>query len=202
MQETLEKVVPNVVPAYTQPIQMRVEELISGVRATLALKLYGTDLGELDRLSTALKDVLGGVQGVADLSLEANIGKPQIRISVNRDEMARHGMNAEDVLTIVRNGLGGEPVSVLLDGVRRFDIAVRLGRCGAHQRGGAAAHPAADGDRRHRALVRGGDHRGRRRLFLRSPRAVAALCSDPDGRARTRHRRLRPRFERRHRPRR
>ena len=126
MQETLEKVVPNVVPAYTQPIQMRVEELISGVRATLALKLYGTDLGELDRLSTALKDVLGGVQGVADLSLEANIGKPQIRISVNRDEMARHGMNAEDVLTIVRNGLGGEPVSVLLDGVRRFDIAVRL----------------------------------------------------------------------------
>ena len=126
MQETLEKVVPNVVPAYTQPIQMRVEELISGVRATLALKLYGTDLGELDRLSTALKDVLGSVQGVADLSLEANIGKPQIRISVNRDEMARHGMNAEDVLTIVRNGLGGEPVSVLLDGVRRFDIAVRL----------------------------------------------------------------------------
>ena len=126
MQETLEKVVPNVVPAYTQPIQMRVEELISGVRATLALKLYGTDLGELDRLSTALKDVLGGVQGVADLSLEANIGKPQIRISVNRDEMARHGMNAEDVLTIVRNGLGGEPISVLLDGVRRFDIAVRL----------------------------------------------------------------------------
>ena len=89
MQETLEKVVPNVVPGYTQPIQMRVEELISGVRATLALKLYGEDLND-------------------------------------REELARHGMNAEDVLTIVRNGLGGEPVSVLLDGVKRFDIAVRL----------------------------------------------------------------------------
>jgi cobalt-zinc-cadmium resistance protein CzcA len=63
---------------------------------------------------------------VADLALEANLGKPQIRISVERDEMARHGMNAEDVLTVVRNGLGGEPVSVLLDGVKRFDIAVRL----------------------------------------------------------------------------
>jgi heavy metal efflux system protein len=126
MQETLEEVVPNVVPGYTQPIQMRVEELISGVRATLALKLYGEDLGELDRLSARLKAALSKVPGVADLSLEANIGKPQIRIAVNREELARHGMNAEEVLTIVRNGLGGEPVSVLLDGVKRFDIAVRL----------------------------------------------------------------------------
>jgi cobalt-zinc-cadmium resistance protein CzcA len=126
MQETLERVVPNVVPGYTQPIQMRVEELISGVRATLALKLYGEDLGRLDALSGELKRVLAGVRGVADLSLEANVGKPQIRIAVNRDALARHGMNAEDVLTIVRNGLGGEPVSVLLDGVKRFDIAVRL----------------------------------------------------------------------------
>ena len=126
MQETLEQVVPNVVPGYTQPIQMRVEELISGVRATLALKLYGQDLAQLDRLSGRIKTVLGTVPGVADLSLEANVGKPQIRIAVDRDALARHGMNAEDVLTIVRNGLGGEPVSVLLDGVRRFDIAVRL----------------------------------------------------------------------------
>ncbi|MGG6462512.1 efflux RND transporter permease subunit [Solilutibacter silvestris] len=126
MQETLEKVVPNVVPGYTQPIQMRVEELISGVRATLALKLYGQDLQQLDKLSGQIKTALGRVPGVADLSLEANIGKPQIRIAVNRDALARYGMNAEDVLTIVRNGLGGEPVSVLLDGVKRFDIAVRL----------------------------------------------------------------------------
>ena len=126
MQKTIEEVTPNVVPGYTQPIQMRVEELISGVRATLALKLYGQDLGELDRLSGQIKRTLEKVPGVADLGLEANIGKPQIRIRVDRDEMARHGMNAEDVLTIVRNGLGGEPVSVLIDGVKRFDIAVRL----------------------------------------------------------------------------
>lgn len=126
MQEALETKVPNVVPGYTQPIQMRVEELISGVRATLALKLYGTDLGELDRLSGRIKNVLAKVHGVADLSLEANVGKPQVRIAVDRAALAQYGMNAEEVLTIVRNGLGGEPVSVLLDGVRRFDIAVRL----------------------------------------------------------------------------
>ena len=126
MEETLEEAVPNVVVGYTQPIQMRVEELISGVRATLALKLYGEDLAELDRISGELKNVLATVPGVADLSLEANLGKPQIRIKVDRAEMARHGMNSETVLTMVRNGLGGEPVSVLLDGVKRFDIAVRL----------------------------------------------------------------------------
>jgi cobalt-zinc-cadmium resistance protein CzcA len=126
MLETLEKVVPNTVPSFTQPIQMRVEELISGVRATLALKLYGEDLGELDRQSQAIKNVLAKVPGIADLSLEANIGKPQIKIQVNREALARYGLNADDVLTVVRNGIGGEPVTTLLDGVKRFDIAVRL----------------------------------------------------------------------------
>jgi cobalt-zinc-cadmium resistance protein CzcA len=126
MLETLEKVVPTTVPSFTQPIQMRVEELISGVRATLALKLYGEDLGELDRQSQTIKNVLAKVPGVADLSLEANIGKPQIKIQVNREALARYGLNADDVLTVVRNGIGGEPVTTLLDGVKRFDIAVRL----------------------------------------------------------------------------
>ncbi|MCF6220678.1 MAG: CusA/CzcA family heavy metal efflux RND transporter [Robiginitomaculum sp.] len=111
MRETLEEVAPTSVVAFTQPIQMRVEELISGVRATLAVKLYGENLQELDRLSAEIKEVLEGVEGVADLSLEANIGKPQIRIEVDRAALARYGMNADDVLTIVRTGIGSEPVS-------------------------------------------------------------------------------------------
>ncbi|WP_448097365.1 efflux RND transporter permease subunit [Luteibacter yeojuensis] len=126
MQEDLTALLPTAVVSYTQPIQMRVEELISGVRATLALKVYGDDLGELDRLGTRMKDVLAGIPGVADLSLEANIGKPQLRIEVDRGALARYGLNADDVLTVVRNGIGGEAVGTLLDGVRRFDIAVRL----------------------------------------------------------------------------
>jgi cobalt-zinc-cadmium resistance protein CzcA len=126
MLETLGQIVPNTVPSFTQPIQMRVEELISGVRATLALKLYGEDLAELDRQSQAIKAVLGKVAGVADLSLEANVGKPQVRIEVDREALARYGLNADDVLTLVRNGIGAEPVSTLLDGVKRFAIAVRL----------------------------------------------------------------------------
>ncbi|MBT8068873.1 MAG: CusA/CzcA family heavy metal efflux RND transporter, partial [Gammaproteobacteria bacterium] len=126
MREKLEEVVPTAVVAYTQPIQMRVEELISGVRATLAAKIYGEDLAELDRLSEEIKNVIAEVEGVADLSLEANIGKPQVRIQVNRDSLARYGLNADDVLSIVRTGIGNEPVSTLIDGVRRFDITARL----------------------------------------------------------------------------
>jgi cobalt-zinc-cadmium resistance protein CzcA len=66
------------------------------------------------------------VDGVADLSLEANVGKPQIRIQVKRDQLARFGLNADDVLSVVRTGIGNEPVSTLIDGVRRFDITARL----------------------------------------------------------------------------
>ncbi|VAW81080.1 Cobalt-zinc-cadmium resistance protein CzcA; Cation efflux system protein CusA [hydrothermal vent metagenome] len=126
MREKLEEVVPTSVISFTQPIQMRVEELISGVRATLAVKLYGEDLAELDRLSQKIKQTISKVPGVADLSLEANLGKPQIRIQVNRDALARYGMNADEVLTVVRTGIGNEPVSSLIRGIKRFDITVRL----------------------------------------------------------------------------
>ncbi|MET0935631.1 MAG: CusA/CzcA family heavy metal efflux RND transporter [Luteibacter sp.] len=126
MQAELSALLPTAVVSYTQPIQMRIEELISGVRATLALKLYGNDLAELDRLSARLKESLASVPGVADLGLEANLGKPQIRIEVDRDALARYGLNADDILTVVRNGIGGEPVGTVLDGVKRFDMTVRL----------------------------------------------------------------------------
>ncbi|MDY1549441.1 efflux RND transporter permease subunit [Luteibacter sahnii] len=126
MQRELSGLLPTAVVSDTQPIQMRIEELVSGVRATLALKLYGNDLNELDRLSARIKDTLANVPGVADLALEANIGKPQIRIEVDREALARYGLNANDVLTVVRNGIGGEPVGTVLDGVKRFDMTVRL----------------------------------------------------------------------------
>ena len=126
MQKELSDALPTAAVSFTQPIQMRIEELISGVRATLALKLYGDDLATLDRLSGQIKHVLAGVPGVADLALEANMGKPQIRIRVGRDALARYGLNADDVLTVVKHGIGGEPVTTLMDSVKRFDIAVRL----------------------------------------------------------------------------
>lgn len=126
MQEALEKVVPTVVFGATQPIQSRVEELISGVRATLALKLYGEDLATLDRLTGKIQGVLGKIPGAADLSAEANKGKPQLIIKVNRDAAARYGINADEILEVVQSGIGGSAVSTLIDGTKRFEIAVRL----------------------------------------------------------------------------
>ena len=126
MQEALEKVVPTAVFGATQPIQSRVEELISGVRATLALKLYGEDLETLDRLTAQMKDVLSKVPGVADLSAEANKGKPQLIIKVNREAASRYGINADEILEVVQAGIGGSTVSTLIEGTKRFDIAVRL----------------------------------------------------------------------------
>lgn len=126
MQEALEKVVPTAVFGATQPIQSRVEELISGVRATLALKLYGEDLEALDRLTAQMKGVLNRVPGVADLSAEANKGKPQLIIKVNREAASRYGINADEILEVVQAGIGGSSVSTLIEGTKRFDIAVRL----------------------------------------------------------------------------
>lgn len=124
IQSSLEKTAPTAVIAATQPIQMRIEELISGVRATLALKIYGDDLNTLDRLAGQMKGVLGAVPGAADLSLEANKGKPQLVIKVDRDAAARYGINADDILEVVQAGIGGKTVSTLIDGSRRFDIQV------------------------------------------------------------------------------
>jgi cobalt-zinc-cadmium resistance protein CzcA len=126
IQAKIEKDIPEVVIAATQPIQMRVEELISGVRATLAIKIYGENLGTLDRLANEVKSAIAQVPGVTDLSLEANRGKPQLVIRVKREVTARYGINADDVLQVVQAGIGGKTVSTLIDGTKRFDIQVRL----------------------------------------------------------------------------
>ncbi|MGX0939385.1 heavy metal efflux system protein [Cupriavidus metallidurans] len=124
MREALEKALPTVVVSMGQPIQNRVDELVSGVRAPLALRLYGEDLGELDRLTTQIKAVLAKVPGAADLALEANQGKPQITVTVDRAAAARYGLSADDILEVVQTGIGGKTAGVVLDGGKRFDIRV------------------------------------------------------------------------------
>ena len=126
MQASLEKALPTAAISASQPIQSRVEELVSGVRAPLALKIYGEDLEILDRLSAEIKALLEKIPGAADLSLEANKGKPQITITVDPKEAARYGISADEVLQVVQTGIGGKRVGVVLDGTKRFDIQVWL----------------------------------------------------------------------------
>ncbi len=126
IQEAAEKAAPTAVVSVGQPIQSRIDELVSGVRSPLALRIYGDDLGELDRLAAQIKTVLATISGIVDLSLEANKGKPQITVAVDRAAAARYGISVDQVLEVVQTGIGGEAAGVVLDGTRRFDIQVRL----------------------------------------------------------------------------
>ena len=126
VQEAAERAAPTAVVSVSQPIQNRVDELVSGVRAPLALRIAGEDLATLDRLAGQIKDVLQRIAGIADLSLEANKGKPQLTVTVDRQEAARYGITADEVLDAVQTGIGGRSAGVVLDGTRRFDILLRL----------------------------------------------------------------------------
>ncbi|MFO1319015.1 MAG: CusA/CzcA family heavy metal efflux RND transporter [Burkholderiales bacterium] len=124
MMESLEQALPASVVAQTQPIQMRVEELISGVRSPLALKIYGDDLTTLERLSQQAKKVLEAIPGATETSLEANRGKPQLVIHVDREAAGRYGIAVDELLEVVQTGIGGRVVSQVIDGVRRFNLLV------------------------------------------------------------------------------
>lgn len=124
MMESLEEALPASVVAQTQPIQMRVEELISGVRSPLALKIYGDDLATLERLSQQAKKVLEATPGATGTSLEANRGKPQLVIRVDREAAGRYGIAVDELLEVVQTGIGGQTVSQVIDGVRRFDLMI------------------------------------------------------------------------------
>jgi cobalt-zinc-cadmium resistance protein CzcA len=126
MRATLEEAVPTALFSFGQRIQMRVDELISGIRAALAIKVYGEDLGQLSQLAERVKDVLASVKGAKDVQVETLLGKPTVTLQVDRGAAARFGLNAADVLEVVRAGIGGEAVSTLIDGTRRYEIVVRF----------------------------------------------------------------------------
>jgi heavy metal efflux system protein len=111
---------------FTQPIQMRTNELISGVRADVAIKVYGDDLDTLLDVGRRLETVTKKVAGAADVKLEQVTGLPMISIVPDRAALARYGLNAGDVQTAVGTAIGGTVAGRLFDGDRRFDIVVRL----------------------------------------------------------------------------
>jgi cobalt-zinc-cadmium resistance protein CzcA len=111
---------------FTQPIQMRFNELISGVRADLAVKVYGDDLEQLRAIGERIEHVLGQVEGAADVKTEQISGLPLLSITPDRERLARYGLSMSDVQDVVRVALGGATAGQLFEGDRRFDIIVRL----------------------------------------------------------------------------
>lgn len=125
----LEKVV-RAIPGnnyeFTQPVQMRMNELIAGVRAEVAVKLYGDDLEQLAAIGSQVEDVASGIQGAADVKLEQITGLPLMTITPDLDALARYGVAIDDVQKTISVALGGESVGQVFEGDRRFDIVVRL----------------------------------------------------------------------------
>ena len=123
--EALEAEVPGNVFSYSQPIELRVQELIAGVRSDVAITIFGEDLEQLRRAGADIVGVVSQVPGAADVKLEQTAGLPYLRIRIRRDEIARYGINASQVLDTVR-ALGGRAVGEVLEGQRRFLMQVRF----------------------------------------------------------------------------
>ncbi|WP_061290616.1 efflux RND transporter permease subunit [Azotobacter vinelandii] len=111
---------------FTQPIQMRMNELISGVRADVAIKLYGDDLEQLVAVGRRIERAARAVPGAADVKLEQATGLPLLSVTPDRQALARYGLNPGAVQDTLATAVGGEVASQLFEGDRRFDIVVRL----------------------------------------------------------------------------
>ncbi|WP_199912441.1 MULTISPECIES: CusA/CzcA family heavy metal efflux RND transporter [Stenotrophomonas] len=111
---------------FTQPIQMRMNELISGVRADVAVMLYGDDLDTLRNVGQRLQRVVAAVPGAADVRLEETTGLPLLTVLPDRQRLAGYGLNPGQVQSTVATAVGGQVAGQLFEGDRRFDIVVRL----------------------------------------------------------------------------
>ena len=110
----------------TQPIAMRIEELLEGVKAELAVKIYGDDQKTLDAISKEIQGVIGGVDGLERMEVETQLGQAQIKITPDYLALARYGISVDEVMDIIRNGIGEEPVSEKIEGIRRFGIVAKV----------------------------------------------------------------------------
>ncbi|MCX8156647.1 MAG: CusA/CzcA family heavy metal efflux RND transporter [Verrucomicrobiae bacterium] len=117
--------VPGMRPALSQPIEMRMNEMIAGARGDLALKIYGDDLEELRRLAAAVQGVLARIPGASEVSVEQLTGQGVLQVHVNSQALARHGVPARHVLNVVE-AVGTRRVGEVREGQRRFPLVVRL----------------------------------------------------------------------------
>jgi cobalt-zinc-cadmium resistance protein CzcA len=124
MQEELADL-PGLNMVFTQPIEMRMNEMVSGIRSDLAILIYGDDFGELVRISDEVQRVLLTIPGASDIAADQLTGQPTLRVRVDPDALARHGVPARHVLQIVE-AVGGHTVGQVIEGQRQFDLVARL----------------------------------------------------------------------------
>jgi cobalt-zinc-cadmium resistance protein CzcA len=126
MEHALLETVPGVGFSFTQPIEMRFNELIAGVRSDVGIKLFGDDLEVLRQKGEEIARVVAPVRGAADVKLEQTAGLPVLRVKVDRDRCARYGISVGDVIDTVEAARAGKVVGSVFEGQRRFSLAVRF----------------------------------------------------------------------------
>jgi heavy metal efflux system protein len=117
--------IPGIAFTFSQPIQCRIDELVAGTRAQLIVKLFGDDMEVLKAKAEQIGAVLGGIRGTADLVVERIDGQPYLSINIDRGKIARHGVNASDVLRIIEMSVGGKSATKLYQANRAFEVVVR-----------------------------------------------------------------------------
>ena len=115
---------------FTQPIEMRFNELITGVRADVAIKLFGEDLEILAQKANEIKSLIEGVEGAADIVVEKTVGLPQMTVNYQREKIARYGLNIADLNEVMSMAFAGKIVGNVFEGEKRFDLVVRMEESG------------------------------------------------------------------------
>ena len=118
--------VPGLRPAFSQPIALRVNELISGIKSDVAVKIFGEDVDILRAAGEKIAPVLAGIEGAGDVKIEQISGFSQLEILHDRQAMARHKINAADINSLVATAVGGKVATTVYEGQRRFDVLVRF----------------------------------------------------------------------------
>lgn len=110
----------------SQPIQQRMDEVLSGVRTDTVVKVLGEDLQVLRSAAETIRSILASIKGVKDIRVEQLFGQSYVTVTVDRDKIARHGINVSDIHDIIRMAIGAEPVTTVYEGNRRFDLILRF----------------------------------------------------------------------------
>lgn len=118
--------IPGVQIVLSQPIAERVDEMVTGVRSQLAIKVFGSEISELRRISEAVARILRSVPGAQDIRIERLSGQQSLRIEIDRFAIARYGLNVADIHDIIETAIGGREVTSLYEGERRFAVTVRF----------------------------------------------------------------------------
>jgi len=127
MAAAMERDAPDLVFGFSQPIEMRMSELIAGVRADVAIKVFGDDLETLSETADQIARAVRKVQGAADVKVEQVAGLPQLQITPDRAKIARYGINVADVNDLIESIVAGKPAGQVFEGEKRFNLVVRLG---------------------------------------------------------------------------